>query len=116
MISGLQPTSRAFHCTLISGSEAPHCEDWKHISASGGVNEVPSTVVGLAPLIQEAHQCARGTMQGGSQPHPNGCSFEVGRRQSSTSDTKPLFLQVGLRLHCALHSIKHRSTTIGQHP
>ena len=102
-------SSHAFHCTLIPGSEAPHCEDWKHTSASGGVNKVPSTVVGLAPLIQEAHQCARGTVQGGSQPHPNGCSFEVGRRQSYTSDAAPSYcsLQAGLWLHCALLSIKH---------
>ena len=29
----------------------PHCEDWKHTSAGGGVHEVPWAVVGLAPLI-----------------------------------------------------------------
>ena len=29
----------------------PHCEDWKRISASGGVQKVPWAVVGLAPLI-----------------------------------------------------------------
>ena len=31
----------------------------KHTSASGGVNKVPWAVVGLAHLIQEAHQCAK---------------------------------------------------------
>ena len=31
--------------------ETPHCEDWKRTSTSGGVNEVPWAVVGLAPLI-----------------------------------------------------------------
>ena len=29
----------------------PHCEDWKHISASGGVNQVPLVVVGFASLL-----------------------------------------------------------------
>ena len=37
--------------TPVSGSETPHCEDWKHTSAGGGVHEVPWAVVGLAPLI-----------------------------------------------------------------
>ena len=46
-----QVQSRTFHCTLVSGSENPHCEDWKHTSAGGGVHEVPWAVVGLAPLI-----------------------------------------------------------------
>ena len=32
--------SRTFHCTPVSGSGTPHCEDWKHTSASGGVHEV----------------------------------------------------------------------------
>ena len=29
----------------------PHCEDWKHTSASGGVNEVPWVVVGFTSLL-----------------------------------------------------------------
>ena len=58
-VCGPKVQSHAFHCTSIPGSEAPHCEDWKHISASGEVNKVPWFVVGLAPLIQEAHQCAK---------------------------------------------------------
>ena len=43
--------SSAFHCTPIQGSKNPQHEDWKHTSASGGVNEVPRAVVGLAPLL-----------------------------------------------------------------
>ena len=60
-VCGPQVLSRAFHCNPIPNSEAPHCADWKHTSASGGVNKVPWPVVGLAPLIQEAHQCAKDT-------------------------------------------------------
>ena len=66
--------SRAFHCPPIPNSEAPHCEGWKHNSASGGVDKVPWAVVGLAHLSQEAHQRAKDTVQGCSQPHPSGCS------------------------------------------
>ena len=43
--------SRTFHCTPVSSSDTPHCEDWKHIPAGGGVHKVPWAVVGLAPLI-----------------------------------------------------------------
>ena len=43
--------SSAFHCTPIQGSKTPQHEDCKHTSASGGVNEVPRAVVGLAPLL-----------------------------------------------------------------
>ena len=57
-----QVQSRTFHCIPVSGSETPHCEDWKHTSASGGVHEVPWALVGLAPLIQETHQCAEDTV------------------------------------------------------
>ena len=46
-----QVQSHTFHCTAVSGSETPHCEDWKHTSASGGVHEIPWAVVGLAPVI-----------------------------------------------------------------
>ena len=46
-----QVQSHKFHCTMVSGSETPHCENWKHTSASGGVHKVPWAVVGLAPLI-----------------------------------------------------------------
>ena len=74
-----QVQSHTFHCTTVSGSETPHCEDWKHTSASWGVHKVPWAVMGLAPLIQEAHQCAEDTVQGGSQPHPSGRSLEMGR-------------------------------------
>ena len=50
------------------------------------------TVVRLTPHFQEAHQCAKDTVQGGSQPHPSGCSFEVGRRQTHfLCCTGPLF-------------------------
>ena len=57
-----QVQSRTFHCTPVSGSETPHCEDWKHTFASGRVHEVPWALVGLAPLIQETHQCAEDTV------------------------------------------------------
>ena len=57
-----QVQNHTFHCTPVSGSETPHCEDWKHTSASGGVHEVPWALVGLAPLIQETHQCAEDTV------------------------------------------------------
>ena len=46
-----QVQSHAFHCTTVSGWETPHCEDWKHTSAGGGVHDVPWAVVGLSPLI-----------------------------------------------------------------
>ena len=66
MVSSLpQVQSRAFHCTPIPGSEVPHWDEWKHTSASGGFHEVLWAVVGLAPLIQEAHHCAKDTAQGG---------------------------------------------------
>ena len=26
-----QVQSHLFHCTMVSGSETPHCEDWKHL-------------------------------------------------------------------------------------
>ena len=81
--------SHAFNCTTVSGSETPHCKDWKHTSASGGVHKIPWAVVGLAPLIQEAHQCAEDTVQGGSQPYPSGRSLEMGRRQRHTLDAVP---------------------------
>ena len=126
---GPQVQSRAFHCTPIPGSEAPHCEDWKHTSVSGGVNKVPRAVVGLAPLIQEAHQRAKDKTQGGSQPHSSGCSFEVcvrsgcgwwveggggGWRQRHTFDAVPghRLLQTGLRLHCVWLSIKRQLDSI----
>ena len=86
-----QMQSCIFHCTPILGSE-PTTVRIGNTSASGRVNKVPWTVVGLAPLIQEAHQCAKDTVQGGSQPHLNGCSFEVGRRQTHFwCCTRPLF-------------------------
>ena len=119
-VCGPQVQSRAFHCTLIPNSRAPpppsHCEGWKHTSASGGVYKVPWAVVGLAHLIQEAHQCAEDTVQGCSQPHPSGCSFEVGRSRH-TSDAIPghWVPQAGLWLHCVWLSIKHWSTTTGHH-
>ena len=93
-------------------------QDWQHSSASGGVNEVSGAVVGLAPLIQEAHQCAKDTVQGGFQPHPSGCSFEVRRRQRHTFDAVSghCSLQAGLWLLCVWHSVEHRFTTTGQHP
>ena len=96
---------------------SPHCEDWKHTSASGGVHEVPWSVVGLAPLISEAHQCAEDTVQGGSQPHPSGRSLEMGRGQRYTLDAVPCHcsFQVWLWLHCVWHGIKHQPTTTGQH-
>ena len=80
--------SPTFHCTRIPTLEIPNYEDWKHASASGGVNELHWAVVGL---IQEAHQCAN-TVQGGSQPHLRCYSFEVGRRQTHFwCCTRPLF-------------------------
>ena len=40
--------------------------------------KIPWAVVGFAPLIQEAHQCAKDSrVQGGSQSHPSGCTLEV---------------------------------------
>ena len=98
-----QVQSHEFNCTPILGSEAHDCEDWKHTSASGGVNEVPGAVVEHVPLIQDRMQ---------------GRSFEVGRRQRHTSGVvlghcSP---QARLWLHCVWHSIEHRSTTTGQHP
>ena len=65
-----QMQSHTFYCTPIEGSETPSSYDWQQSSASGGVNEVPWDVVGLTPHFQEAHQCAKCTVQGGSQPHP----------------------------------------------
>ena len=46
-----QVQSHTFHCTPSQDSETPHCEDWKHTSASGGVNKVPWVVVGFASLL-----------------------------------------------------------------
>ena len=46
-----QVHSHTFHCTLSQDSETPHCEDWKHTSASGGVNKVPWVVVGFTFLL-----------------------------------------------------------------
>ena len=40
-----------FTAPRSQGQRPPHCEDWKHISASGGVHEIPWAVVGLAPVI-----------------------------------------------------------------
>ena len=53
-----------------------------------------------------------------SQPLPSAFSIFVGSRQRHTSDAVPghCSLQAGLWLHCVLHSVKHRSTTSGQHP
>ena len=46
--------------------QRPPCDqDCWHIPASW-VNKVPRAVVGLAPLLQEAHQCVKDTVQGGS--------------------------------------------------
>ena len=51
--------SHTFRCTPISGSETPHCEDWKHTSASGGVHEVLWADVGLAPHLRSTSVCWR---------------------------------------------------------
>ena len=42
-------------------------------------------------------------MQGGSQPHPSGCSFEVGRRQRHTSDAIPGHFRSKLDYGCILY-------------
>ena len=64
-------------------TKTPCSQDLQHSYPSGGVNEVPWAVVGLTPHIQETHECAKDTVQGGSQPHPSGCLFEVGRIQET---------------------------------
>ena len=108
LVCSPQVQSDSFHCTMVSGSETPRCEDWKHTSASEGVHKVPWAVVGLAPLILEAHKCAEDTVQGGSQPHLSGCPLEMGRGQRHTLDAVPCHcsFQVWLWLHCVWHSIK----------
>ena len=91
---------------------------WPPTCDSGGVNKVPWDVVGLAFLIQEAHWCAKDTVQGGSQPHPSSCSFEVGRRQRHTPAAVlgHCSFQAGLWLHFVQLSIKHGCTATWQHP
>ena len=37
----------------------------------------PRTVVGLAPFLYKGHQCAKDTLQGGSEPSPSGRSLEI---------------------------------------
>ena len=63
------------------------------------------------------YQCAKDTVQGGSEPYPSGRSLEVRRGQRHTFDAVPdhCRLQAGLRLHCVWHSIEYQFTTTGQH-
>ena len=120
MVTSLQPTNAKLHILLHPdlGLRDPLQSRLATHYVSGGVNEVPWAVVELTPHIQEAHQCAKDTVQGGSQSHLSGYSFEVGRRQRHTSDAvlDHCLLQAGLWLHCVWHSIEHRSTTTSQHP
>ena len=104
MASSLQPTNAKLCISLHPdlGLRDP-LQDWQHSSASGGVNGVPWAVVGLTPLIHKAHQCAKDTVQGGSQPHPSDCSFEMGRGQRYTSEA--VLGHCSLQVGCIVYGI-----------
>ena len=74
--------------------------------------------MGFSPLLQGAHQCTKGSVQRGSQSHPNGCTLEVGRGQRHTTDAVPdhCSFQTILWMHCVWHSIQYQFTSTWQHP
>ena len=85
---------------------AAHKYKVMHFTAHRSRAQKPPTVrIGntLLPLIQEAQQCAKDKMQGGSQPHLSGCSFEVGRRQNHTSDAYRAIVRSKLDYGCIVY-------------
>ena len=96
---------------VIAHENWTSCWSWTQEDPPWGLEthfcQVPWAVVGRAHLIQEAHQCAKDTVQGCSQPQSSGCSFKFGRRSRHTSDAVPghCSLQGGLRLNCVWLSI-----------
>ena len=98
--------------------ETPHNQDQWHTPASWGINKIPWVEVGFGPLLQEAHQCTKDSVQGGSQSHLSGCTLEVGRGQRHTTDAVPdhCLLQARLWMYCVWHSIPYQFTTTWQHP
>ena len=86
--------------------------------ASWEIDKIPWAVVGFVPLLQKAYQCAKDSVQGGSQSHPSGCTFGVGRGQKLTTDAVPdhCSLQARLWMYCVWLGIPHQFTTTWQHP
>ena len=119
-VSGLLPINVKLCISLHPETKPrdPQNQDQWHTPASWGINKIPWAVVGFAPLLQGAHQCAKCSVQRGSQSHPSGCTLEVGRGQRHTADAVPdhCSLQARLWMHCVWHSIPYQFTTTWQHP